>query len=72
MKNLTTIDIEIADRKYQFMCDPESPLGHVKEALFQLMKRVGKVEDDLLMQQAAAQKEAEVEEVKEDADGSDQ
>lgn len=71
MKNLTTIEIEIADRKYQFMCDPESPLGHVKEALFQLLKRVGRVEDELV-QKAAAQKAEEEEAVKEEEDGSDQ
>lgn len=53
-ENIVKLEIQIEDRFYVFFCDPQSPLGHVKEALFQLTKRVGQIEDKII----EAQKES--------------
>ena len=45
LKNLSKLEIVIADKIYQFICDPDSPIEHCKEALFQCLKYIGKIED---------------------------
>lgn len=52
-KQLTQLEHKIGEKIYHFMCDPASPLDHVKEALFQFIKYVGAVEDAIKSQQAA-------------------
>jgi len=44
----------VADKVYHFMCDPDSPIEHLKEAIFQCQKYVGQLEDQIKAQQAAA------------------
>lgn len=39
-KQLTQLEAKIGEKTYQFVCDPDSPLAHVKEALFQFVKHV--------------------------------
>ena len=51
-KNLTQLEYKIAEKVYRFICDPDSPLEHVKEALFQFAKYAGTVEDAIKAQQA--------------------
>lgn len=59
-KMLTQLEFKVADRIYNFVCAPDSPLEHVKEALFQFSKYVGAIEDAIKAQQVAQQaKEAE-------------
>jgi hypothetical protein len=60
LKNITQLEVKIAEKVYQLLCDNDSPIGHVKEALFQLTKMVAKIEEDLL----ATQKPPEIQEVK--------
>jgi hypothetical protein len=54
LNNLSKLELKIIDKTYQFLCDIDSPLEHVKEALFQMQKYVGIVEDQV---KAAQQKE---------------
>jgi len=57
LKNLSSLDCQINNKFYRFMCDMDSPLPDVKEALFQFQKYVGQIEDAVKAQQA--QQEAE-------------
>ena len=50
-KQLTQLAFKIADKVYHFICDPNSPLDHVKEALFQFTKYVGAIQDAIKAQQ---------------------
>ena len=49
---LTKLEFKVANKVYQLICDPDSPLEHVKEALFQFTKYVGAIEDAIKAQQA--------------------
>ncbi len=60
MKNITQLEVKVGEKIYHLFCDNDSPIGHVKEALFQLTKMVAKIEEDLI----ASQKPPEMEEVK--------
>lgn len=51
-KMLTQLEFKVAEKVYHFICDPDSPLEHVKEALFQIGKYVGAIEDAIKTQQA--------------------
>lgn len=53
MKNIIRIEFAIVDKVYHFMCDSDSPIEHIKEALFQCQKYIGAVEDQLRAQMAA-------------------
>jgi len=50
----------IMDKAYHFVCDNDSPITHIKEALFQCQKYIGALEDSIKAQQEA-QKKAEEE-----------
>lgn len=61
------IEIQIAEKLYQFLFEPESPLEHVKEALFQFQKEIGNTQDKIQQQlnsQTNAQEEVPKEEPK--------
>ncbi len=45
LKNITRIECQIATRTFYLCCDQDSPLGDVKEAIFQFQKMVGQIED---------------------------
>jgi hypothetical protein len=51
-KMLTQLEFKVAEKVYHFVCDPDSPIEHVKEALFQIGKYVGAIEDAIKAQQA--------------------
>jgi hypothetical protein len=51
-KMLTQFEHKIGDKVYEFICDPTSPIEHVKEALFQFSKYVGAIEDAIKAQKA--------------------
>lgn len=61
LKNLIKIEAEVAGKIYHFLCDHDSPIGDVKEAIFQITKVIGNVEANI----AAAQKQAESAKVEE-------
>lgn len=50
---LTKLEFKIVEKIYNFTCAPDSPIEHVKEALFQFQKYVGHIEDAIKAQQAA-------------------
>jgi len=52
IKNVTKFELAIGDRIYHFLCDMDTSIGDVKEALFQLQKMVGQIEDNIKAQQS--------------------
>lgn len=57
MSNLTKLEHRIGDKVYHLLCDQDSPIHEVKEALFQFLKFAGQVEDAARMAQQAASSE---------------
>ncbi len=53
-KALTQIEFKVADKIFHFVCDPDSSIEHVKEALFQIGKYIGSIEDAIKARQAQA------------------
>jgi len=51
LKNISELEIAIENKIYRFACHMDSPLQHIKEALFQFQKYVGQVEDSVKSQQ---------------------
>ncbi len=58
LTSLLQFEHVIADKAYKFLCAPDSPIEHTKEALFQFLKRVGQVEDEIKAKQAQLDAEA--------------
>lgn len=55
LKNIVRLEVKVAEKTYQFLCDNDSPIAEVKEALFQITKIVAEIEANL----EAAKKQAE-------------
>lgn len=53
LKNIARLEFIVMDRVYHFVCDNDSPIEHIKEALFQCQKYVGALEDQIKAQMAA-------------------
>jgi hypothetical protein len=45
LKNIVRLDEKVNNKDYTLICDNDSPLPDVKEALFQMLKYVGQLED---------------------------
>lgn len=45
LKNISKLECKVNERTFQFLCDSNSPIMEVKEALFQFMKFSGEIED---------------------------
>ena len=58
LKNISQLQTYINNKFYQFLCDTDSPLPDVKEALFQFLKFAGQVEDAAKEATEKAKKEA--------------
>jgi uncharacterized protein (DUF342 family) len=56
LKNISRLECEIADKKYQFTCDMDSPLENVKEALFQFQQYCLAIDEQVKLQKEAAEK----------------
>ncbi len=56
-KNLVQLEFKAAEKLYHFTCEPDSPIEHVKQALFDFIKHVARIEDAIAAHQA--QKAAE-------------
>lgn len=54
LKNITKLEIAIENRVYQLLCDNDSPIPHIKEAICQFLKYAGNVEDYQKATQAQA------------------
>jgi hypothetical protein len=59
IKNLTSLETQLDNRTYSFYCDNSSPIAHVKEALFQITKLIGQIEESIAAQQKAAEETKE-------------
>ncbi len=57
LKTIARLEFVVMDRIYHFVCDNDSPIDHIKEALFQCQKYVGALEDQIKEQ--LAQKSAD-------------
>lgn len=60
LKNLSGLTHKIGERAFHLMCDSDSPLNEVKDALFQFLKYVGQIEDAVKAQQEKSAAEAPV------------
>lgn len=67
LKNISRLKCEVDGKEYVLLCDQDSPLLHVKEALFQFQKYVGQIEDQIRSQQEKSEPEKK-EEAKPEAD----
>jgi hypothetical protein len=53
LKQISQLEHKTENKTYHFLCDQDSPLNEVKDALFQFLKYVGQVEDAAKAQQEA-------------------
>lgn len=58
LTNISKLQVQVDNKAYQFLCDVDSPLASVKEALFQFSKYVGSIEDQVKANQEAQAKQA--------------
>lgn len=68
LKNIVKLEVQIGEKLYHLFCDTDSPIAHVKEAIFQLTKIVADIEENILSAQKkepeSQQPEVNTEEVK--------
>lgn len=65
LKNLSQLEHIVENKICRFICDNDTPIHFVKEALFQFQKYIGQIEDQAKQQQEA-QKQAQPPEVTEE------
>lgn len=51
LKNISQLKVSIDGKDHTYLCENDSQLSHVKEALFQFLKYVGQIEDQVKAQQ---------------------
>lgn len=51
IKNISRLECKVGEKIYHLTCDVDSPIEHVKEALFQFQKYIGQLEDQIKAQQ---------------------
>jgi hypothetical protein len=66
LKNLSSLVHTIQEKTYQFICDQDSPLDNVEEALFQFLNYVRQVKEAVKAQAAKAQESKDSTETKEE------
>lgn len=49
--NKYRIETKIGEKMYQMICDHDSPITDAKEAIFQFIKHLGKIEDNAIVLQ---------------------
>lgn len=59
LKNMSKLELQIANKVYALLVDSDSPIEHVKECLFQFQAFVAKIEEQAKAQQAAQQQAPE-------------
>lgn len=47
LKNISQLEITIKGKSHKFLCDMDTELGDIKEALFQFQKYIGMIEDNI-------------------------
>lgn len=65
IKNLSQIEVNIENKICRFLTDFDTPLSHVKEALFQMQKYIGQIEDSAKAKQEE-EKSNKIEEITEE------
>jgi hypothetical protein len=65
LTNLSQLEHIVENKVCRFICDNDTPIHFVKEALFQFQKYIGQLEDQAKQQQEAA-KQVTPPEVKEE------
>jgi hypothetical protein len=45
LKNLAGLECKVEERIIKLICDPDCPLNHLKEAIFQFTKYIGQLEE---------------------------
>ena len=68
LKVRSKLEFTVNNKLFQFECDPDSALQDAKEALFQCLAFLAKVEEQAKSQQAAQQAQAAPEPVQEASD----
>ncbi len=58
-QTLAKFEVIVSDKSFQFLCDANSPLEAVKEAIFQIQKSVAMLEDQIKAAQESAKKAEE-------------
>lgn len=48
MKHIVQLEVTVGEKTYRFLCDNDSPIGSVKEAVFQINNLVAKIEEKIL------------------------
>lgn len=61
LKNISRLECKVNEKDYQLFCDNDSPIEHVKEALFQFLKYIGQLEDQNKVMQEELKKKSEEE-----------
>lgn len=52
--NTIKLQLQVADKVYHFLCDNDSPIQHVKEALVQMLAYAQRIEEQIKAQQTQA------------------
>jgi hypothetical protein len=66
LSNISRLQVQIGTKMYTLLCDVDSPLADVKEAVFQFQKYVGQIEDqvkEMQRQKAEEEEKAKLEKV---------
>lgn len=58
LKNISKLELTVGQKVFQFICDNDAPIADVKEAIFQMQKYVGMIEDKIKEQQETQKAEA--------------
>lgn len=66
LKNLVKLEHFVADKAIHLLCDSDTPLASVKEALFNFMKYIGQVEDSIKAQQEKEKSDQEANKAQEE------
>ncbi len=62
LKNLAQLEHIVENKVCRFICDNDTPVHFIKEALFQFQKYIGQIEDAAKQQQASQPPQQEVKE----------
>jgi len=57
IRNLAQLEVMVGDKIYRLLCDQDSPIAAVKEALFQLSSYVAKIEEKVAEDAKKAEEE---------------
>lgn len=69
LKNISRLEHKVGERIFHLFCDCESPLNEVKEALFEFLKYIGKIEDAHKLAQLQKEQEQLIPDVEQSCGG---